>query len=187
MAKPPIPDAVQQRIVEMFESGFSRSSIQVETGITQPTIRKILKSAGYAPKTINDPAQLTDSKVQQIVTLRNQGFGPVLIAREVGVSKRTVLNVIKEHVEGIKSTTSSPVSAHAFIKAWQESAGADEVALKLGITVANVLSRAYNYRLKGVPLKRFARGDRYDWDELREFAELFLDEDIPDSSRSIKN
>jgi transposase len=68
-----------------------------------------------------------------------------------------------------------------FIKAWQESDNADEVAAMTGLSLSIVYQRAYQYRAKGVPLKRYKFGNRYDWEELKEFAELF---DLTDDNES---
>ena len=171
-----ISEADRKRILDMFDSGITRQDIQIQTGISQPTIRKVLSEAGHPPREINTPHRLTEAQKQQIVDLHNSGIGYTAIARNMSVSTRTVLNVIKERVDGIVSKTQSPITPYQFIKAWQESRTADEVAIQLGMTVQQVLQRAYNYRAKGVTLKSHTvGGKRYDWSELAEFAALFED------------
>jgi hypothetical protein len=66
----------------------------------------------------------------------------------------------------------SHASPAEFIKAWQKSFSAREVARKVGSTKGACFRRAYRYRENGVPLKYMmdVPAEPIDWDELAEFA-----------------
>lgn len=51
------------------------------------------------------------------------------------------------------------VDPEKFVRAWQASETAQEVADRLGMPKSNVLSRAANYRKKGVVLKEMKRSN----------------------------
>jgi len=66
-----------------------------------------------------------------------------------------------------------PVSAEEFVRKWQTSRSAGEVAEKTGMDVRAARQRAALYRKKGVPLQRFAGGrfEAPDWQALKALAE----------------
>jgi len=66
----------------------------------------------------------------------------------------------------------SHASPAEFIKAWQESFSAREVAEKVGSTKGACFHRAYRYRENGVPLKYMmdVPAEPIDWEELAEYA-----------------
>lgn len=64
-----------------------------------------------------------------------------------------------------------------FVKAWQSSSSAKEVAKKLGMHIKTVRSRVTFYRRKGVPLKKMAGGRSIDWGEMKEYARTCLEEE----------
>lgn len=177
MARKLISDQERQRIVELYESGVSRQEIGIEMGLSQPTIRKILAEAGYPPKQINQRARIGRRTKAKIVEMYNLGYSSLEIADALGISKRSVLNVIKERVDKIERTHKGSVGPEEFIATWQTSLTIDEVAKRLGITVQMAYARATHYRSKGVPLKRYKFGGAYDWDDLASLAETFDDED----------
>lgn len=67
----------------------------------------------------------------------------------------------------------TPVSAEAFIEAWQGSDSVHQVVEKLGMSATAVNARAFHYRKKmNLPLKRFSRGRvRLNAEALRALAE----------------
>lgn len=118
-----ITEEIKQRIVELYKQGQTRKSIESETGVSQPIIRKVLAEAGFPPRA--------------------------------------------------KKPQSQPaVSAEDFVIAWQQSSSVKEVAQKLNLDPRVVDYRGKYYRRHGVPLKRFPRlrKRQYDWDELAELA-----------------
>src|SRR5690349_21507945 len=68
------------------------------------------------------------------------------------------------------------VTQKEFIKAWQESSSVREVAAKVGRKKNACRVRAFRYRQRGVPLKRFPyiAIKPPDWSELAEFAKSLL-------------
>ena len=77
------------------------------------------------------------------------------------------------------------LSPKEFIQIWQSSQTLDEVVERTGMFKTSVNSRAYGYRRKGVPLKKFkaTRGvSEYDWGSLAEYAEKSLDESFMDET-----
>lgn len=64
-------------------------------------------------------------------------------------------------------------SSEAFVRLWQSSASATEVARALGVSLGAVTGRARRLRKLGVPLKKFigSRYSRQDVDNLRKIAE----------------
>lgn len=65
------------------------------------------------------------------------------------------------------------ISADEFIRIWQIADSIPDVMKKTGLPKATVNARAYNYRKKGVPLKKMTgrRGAAgYNWKDLAELA-----------------
>lgn len=181
----PISQKQAETIVKLYEKGLSRVEIQIKTGITQPSIRKILAKAGYPPNEKREPTNITNELRQQIIDAHNSVMSAGAISEKFGIAKRTVLNILKDGAEQLTTGKNTAISPMEFIKAWQESDNVDEVAAKIGIPHRQVYQRAYQYRAKGVPLKRYKFGNRYDWDELKEFAELFEnDEEDNDDTKA---
>lgn len=164
----------KKRIVELAEQGMSRLEIQVETGYSQPSIRRVLAQAGYPSREIRPAVTTTKEKIEEVVRLYKEGVGSTTIAKRLDMNKRVVLNIIAEHVKGIRAGyRAGNVPAEEFIEAWQTSDGYEEVARKLSMTVQAVRQRADKYRSRGIPLKLYA--NRQDWQELAELAEIFLE------------
>jgi transposase len=181
MTRRPISQEDAEQIVKLYKKGLSRVEVQIETGITQPTIRKILAKAGFPPNEIREPTKITSEIRDAIIAAHNAGMSAGTISEKFGIAKRTALTILKDGAEQLTTNTRSDVSPMEFIKAWQESDNADEVAAMTGLSLSIVYQRAYQYRAKGVPLKRYKFGNRYDWEELKEFAELF---DLTDDNES---
>lgn len=169
----------RQKVVDLYLSGNSKIDIQVETGISQVTIRRILKTAGFAVRNVATPRTLTEDIRNSILALRQQRLSYNEIARRVGISKRTVINVCADDANKINAE-GGRVSAELFIRTWQANERVADVARALGLKTQSVLTRAYNYRSKGVPLKKYKSNRGLDWDSLREFAELFSESDESD-------
>jgi len=163
-----------ERVIELYDQGNSRLQIQIETKLTQPTVRKILKEAGYSSMNMTTNS-ISDEQRDEVVRLSNMGFASREIARRLNISKKSVLNIIRERVKGIKPVNRSEINVFEFIQIWQENDSCEDVARILGLTMQEVYSRAYNYRAKGVPLKKYPTRRGYNWDDLKEFAELFED------------
>lgn len=168
----------RNRVLELHEAGYGRTQIQIETGVSQPTIRKILRDAGYDIRDAGKPTIITNELRDKVVELRNRGLSYRTIAEQVKLAKRTVMNIVADNASKVDGHGNSP-SPEEFIRTWQENASLAEVAAKLGMPVTAVASRAYAYRLRGVPLKKYRFGG-YNWDELREFAELFQEDEEED-------
>jgi transposase len=69
-----------------------------------------------------------------------------------------------------------------FIKTWQQSESAREVAEKLNINLTSVHQRVCSYRKHGVNLKKMKAahvGNAYDWSALAKFAEKVLPAEEP--------
>ena len=171
-----ISDQERQHIVELYKSGVSRQDIGIKMDLSPPTIRKILSEEGYPPKQISRNDGIGRRTKAKIVEMYNLGYSSLKIAEALGISKRSVLNVIKESVDKIERTHKGTVGPEEFIATWQTSLTIDEVAKRLGITVQMAYARASQYRAKGVPLKRYKFGGAYDWDDLAALAETFDDE-----------
>ena len=65
----------------------------------------------------------------------------------------------------------SKVSAREFVEAWQTSTTFQQVMDKTGMKRQAVNTRSYNYRAKGVPLKKLATDRTIDWKELADFTQ----------------
>lgn len=52
------------------------------------------------------------------------------------------------------------VSAEEFVRAWQRASNGAEAARAVGLSREAASTRAAHYRRKGIPLKRFLRGNR---------------------------
>src|SRR5262245_27233991 len=61
---------------------------------------------------------------------------------------------------GCRRRNDMAYSAEDFVRFWQESETTGEVAKKVGASAAVVSRRAWLYRQKGVPLKKFQQGRR---------------------------
>jgi hypothetical protein len=74
------------------------------------------------------------------------------------------------------------VTPQEFIRAWESSSTAEEVAEILGMPKAIVLARASNYRLQGVKLKKMPRQNKrkLDVDALNTLIEDLKKENPPD-------
>lgn len=170
-------EETRQQVVDLYRSGYSRLEIQVETGISQPTIRKILAENGYPPREIRDPVRLTAEVCERIIEMRNAGASVAQIEDQTGVSKRSIWHVIKQYVDHIHPHRRGTISAEQFIAVWQKAASVDDVARELGISVESASHRAGTFRQKGIPLKKMPTAQPYYWDDLAEFATLMLEND----------
>ena len=68
-------------------------------------------------------------------------------------------------------------SRDLFIKVWQSSSSAKEVATKMGIRSLAASNRAMRYRKQGISLKempKFQPKEGVDWSELAAFAASFI-------------
>lgn len=67
-----------------------------------------------------------------------------------------------------------PISPESFIIAWNAASSVAEVAKSTGMKIRTCERRAGDYRVKGIPLKRFnsARGNAFSSEQLAELKEL---------------
>jgi hypothetical protein len=81
----------------------------------------------------------------------------------------------------------SHASPAEFIKAWQESFSAREVAKKVGSTKGACFRRAYRYREKGVQLKYMmdVPAEPIDWPGLAEYARELAPEDENNDDKKV--
>lgn len=70
-------------------------------------------------------------------------------------------------------TKKTTISAEAFVIKWQQAKDLDSFIKETGMTEQSAQTRAFNYRKKGVPLKKFKsrRKSRVNWDKLKQIAE----------------
>jgi hypothetical protein len=170
---------MEQRVLLLHSQGKQRNEIKRETGVSLPTIRKILRENGYGDD-INEELygeRYTDTELDEIFHLYQDGNNASQIADKTGKSKRGVMLALRRKYE---ETVSHWRNHHGippleFIEAWQTSSTVGEVAEKLGVERGSVLSRAHVYRKKGVPLKQIAKP--YDWPLLAEFAGIFSEQE----------
>lgn len=166
---------LSSQVIKLDEQGVSRMEIGLELGITQPTIRKILREAGRPIKVLREPTRITEELKEEVVRLRNAGLSPQNIANNSGLSKRSVLNILGNNILAIRGRGNA-VSPELFVEVWQASQSVAEVAAELDMTFQNVLARAEKYRSRGVRLKKYSPGRTIDYDALAQFADLFNDE-----------
>ena len=57
----------RKKIIKLYEQGESKASIQKQTGITQPTIRKVLRKAGLDRKSSDRKSSSDDSDLEDRV------------------------------------------------------------------------------------------------------------------------
>jgi len=62
------------------------------------------------------------------------------------------------------------VSAEDFVRAWQVSSNVSEVATRTGLSKVACTGRAQQMRKHNVPLKKFGRATKVDYDAMRELA-----------------
>lgn len=170
------PD-LEVQVVALHKDGKSRLEIQEQLGITYPTIRKILamnnhksdiRSGNYGRD------ESTPDEKQKAIELYNSGLTAQQVASKLGYSKKWALDVIREHIEKIDPKFGSDISAEKFIKEWQAADTIAGLAITLNKSHAWVLSRGYNFRVRGVPLKQLRSARGYDWDDLAELAAMML-------------
>lgn len=64
----------------------------------------------------------------------------------------------------------SRLTPEQFISLWQESNGVEEVCEKSGMNYGAVSTRAWLYRKRGIPLKKFKEHST-DWESMKSLAE----------------
>lgn len=167
---------IEARILDLNERGATRTEIAAQMNMSLPTVRKVLVRHGHGVRLQRRrKSRLSDEIKAHVVKMHNAGMASRAIGRELGLAHRTVIVILNERVHDLKNTTNSDVSPMEFVAAWQESESVREVCEKTGLSYSQVHQRAYAYRTKGVPLKRFKRGNALNWDDLKEFALLYED------------
>jgi hypothetical protein len=68
------------------------------------------------------------------------------------------------------------ISPPEFIKIWQTASTLDEVCEKTKMSKSSAYSRAAGYRKRGIPLQKFSRAKKTDWETLADLAQLYADE-----------
>lgn len=167
---------IEARILDLNDKGVSRTEIAAQLDMSLPTVRKVLARNGHGVRLQRRrKSRLSDEIKAHVVKMHNAGMASRAIGRELGLAHRTVIVILNERVHDLKNTTNSDVSPMEFVAAWQESESVREVCEKTGLSYSKVHQRAYAYRLKGVPLKRYTRGNALNWDDLKDFALLYED------------
>lgn len=177
IVRAPVTPQIEAQILDLNAAGVARSRICEHLQISPPTVRKVLARAGFGSRPLRKRTSRVSEETKELVVKKhNAGISSRIIARDLGLAKRTVIVILNERVYDLRSNTRSNVSPMEFVAAWQESDTAREVCEKTGLSYSSVHQRAFEYRLKGVPLKRYNRGNAIDWDDLKEFALLYEDE-----------
>lgn len=167
----------------MFRAGVTRTDICAKTGLSMPTVRKVLAQNGTPPRDMRERTAITDEIRTRVVELYNQLHSAGRVAEQVGINKRTVLNIVSEEIYDIRPKGREVVSAELFIKAWQETEWTEDTARILGLSVRQVHARAHTLRTKGIPLRKHLRPATYtkrDWSELADLADLYYSKDEED-------
>jgi transposase len=182
------------RAVTLFQEGNTPTAIAKELGWDPKTVRKYLRQRQVLPpgrKAPNRP-NIAD-RVEPFLPLIHERYtqGELIadLAKEYKIARSYLYELLQKHDYAIKSIAEENrsvsrlhianrygVGPFEFIDAWQTSNSVDEVAQRLNMPKKTVCSRAGNYRRRGIELQ-LMNVSKYDWTELREFAELFLHED----------
>lgn len=86
-----VPPQTLQKVKDLGLSGTSVGEIERQTGVTRPTIRRILDSVGVRPR----PRSHSEEKRARIIEMYTAGVGCRSIAREMDISSSSVLVTLK--------------------------------------------------------------------------------------------
>lgn len=176
---PKTSDDLRKRVIELAKQGKTRNAIREETGLALDTIRSILSEAGVVPLSTSryrKPKAPNDALVEKVLRLHMEGVSMSVINAVTGLTNAQIAKIVRESPE-YQDGDAEDVGPRDFIHAWQTSDSLDEVSLKLrGMPLSRIKARAAMYRGRGVPLKNYRRGARYNWNDLSDFAESLLEE-----------
>lgn len=97
MPRKKVPAAGElSRILVAYNAGQPLKEIARQAGVSEPTLNKILRDAGVAPRPTQRPNRRTPDDVREtLVSLHLAGYTAEAVARETGVPRATVLNILK--------------------------------------------------------------------------------------------
>lgn len=172
-----ISEDVESDIVALHKGGKSRTEIKEITGVSLPTIRRVLRENNVEIMTDKFASDdYSEDQKKEICHRYETGEKPSSIADGMNLNRRGVLKYLRRHYEeAAQSWRQYPnIGPVEFISVWQTASSTQEVAKALGMTETAVRSRAYSYRKRGIELKKM-NGDAYDWQALAKYASLFED------------
>lgn len=138
------------QIIDLHESGNTRTMIQRQTGVSQPVIRRVLRNAGYKLLSGNfGRGELPEKTAQLAVELFNNGHTSHEVAEILNVGKRYVLNKIRQHGLSVQPD----VSRARFTAVWNSSDWLEEAADSLSLPKSVVLAHGHRLKKQGVQLK----------------------------------
>jgi transposase len=170
----------EAQIMRRYRAGESIRAIAKHYHVATDTLSDMMKRLGHdiAPHGLRE--QEVQAMTPEFVCLWQDGLSVDRIALMTNVSRQTIrrklvaAGVYDPKRDGNSGYKYGKATTFEFVEVWQTSETADEAARRLGIETKLAVRRASHYRSRGIPLKRMLRTG-YNWDELREFAELFLD------------
>lgn len=173
---------------------LSATEIAKRVGWTYKTVIKYLgpdfnPKIGQSKFGSGDVANKVMPNLDEIYHRYIDGERLVDLASEYGIAKSYLFDLLKKNnfqlaanqQEAERRSASGMLSpygigAFEFVDAWQSSSTLDEVRERLRMPLSAIVGRAYNYKKRGIPLKKLSQSTRISWDELKEFASLFLEE-----------
>lgn len=110
-----ISEERMDRALEMYKNGYKINDIVHATGISRATISRQVSINGLTRYPDQSPAGISQEKINRMKQLRDQGLSNALIAKEVGVSRDTVLKYLGRQKDMARSPYGSVVSYTADI------------------------------------------------------------------------
>lgn len=173
---PKTPDDLRDKVIELARAGRTRVAIRDETGLALDTIRAILSEYGIMPR--RRAGTIDDEVAEKALRLHQEGRSLSVISAVTGLTYSQIAKLVREYDGPLNAAEDyKEISPQKFIQTWQESSAIGEVAYKLGIPINRVRARASLYRARGVPLRDYRRSGGYNWGELADFAQSFMDDD----------
>lgn len=180
MTNVPIPKHVRAQIVELYQAGETWAEIIRITGVSSPTVARILREDAVVDRRKTSPRAVGEDLIKKIIELRGRNMRISAIAKMVQRDPHTVSYVLADHANQIPMSNPEQISPEEFIVTWQQSSDINEVALKLKMKKVLLVSRANYYRARGVDLKRFQRDGKYHWTDLKKLAQMVKTKEDPE-------
>lgn len=176
--KPALTPEEKEKILQLRQTTkLSASRIAERIGVHHDAVIRWLKESDLYSSSKKGYLSASVLPLDVVAERYHKGESLSSLATEYDVEYKNLHKALLR--EGLIERTQGryDVSPFEFVQAWQESEDINEVIAKLGMDKYSALSRAAYYKRKGIPLKKLRRAQSVDWDDLKEFANLFLPQD----------
>lgn len=125
------------KIIELDKNGISQIDIAKEIGINKCTVSAILRNNDSQYKSIR-LVRTTNEQKEQIIEMRNKGMFLYDIEKEVGISQKTIINILKKANFEPSCTRTTTEQKEKIIEMWNKGISKYKIIDEVGLSRSTV-------------------------------------------------